>query len=130
MLRKENLLGTVEAGKLADVIIVNADPLQDIKNLDKINTVIQDGKVVELGYHSNYSSPFANVASGTVSIEGLPWAVEMKKMTRRRGRGDRRGDRTMEPFRTAVNSPQPAIETLNPIIVTQGDAASGYADGI
>ena len=55
MLRKQNLLGTVEAGKLADVIIVNADPLQDIKNLDKINTVIQDGKVVELGYHSNYS---------------------------------------------------------------------------
>ena len=51
MLRKQNLLGTVEAGKLADVIIVNADPLQDIKNLDKINTVIQDGKIVELGYH-------------------------------------------------------------------------------
>ncbi len=74
MLRKQNLLGTVEAGKLADVIIVNADPLQDIKNLDKINTVIQDGKVVELGYHANYSSPFANVAAGTVSVEGLPWA--------------------------------------------------------
>ena len=27
MLRKQDLLGTVEAGKLADVIIVNADPL-------------------------------------------------------------------------------------------------------
>jgi len=122
MLRKEKLLGTVETGKLADVIIVNADPLQDIKNLDKIDTVIQDGRVVELGYHSNYSSPFANVASGTVSIEGLPWAVEMKKMTRGAEGGPQRG-----PDDGAIpdppTSPQPAIETLNPIIVTQGDAA-------
>ena len=53
MLRKGNLLGTVEAGKLADVIVVDADPLRDIKNLDKINSVIQDGKIVELGYHAN-----------------------------------------------------------------------------
>ncbi len=122
MLRKEKLLGTVEAGKLADVIIVNADPLQDIRNLDKVNTVIQDGRVVELGYHANYSSPFANVASGTVSVEGLPWAVDMKKMTRGAEGGPQRGadDGTIPD---PPNSPQPAIETLNPIIVTQGDAA-------
>jgi hypothetical protein len=122
MLRKENLLGTVEVGKLADVIIVNANPLQDIKNLDKINTVIQDGKVVELGYHSNYSSPFSNVASGTVSVEGLPWAVEMKKMTRGAEGGPQRGsDDGAIP--DPPTSPQPAIETMNPIIVTQGDSA-------
>lgn len=120
MLRKENLLGTVERGKLADVIIVNADPLQDIKNLDKINTVIQDGKVVELGYHSNYSSPFANVASGTVSVEGLPWAVELKKASRGGEGGPQRGnDDNVVP--DPPNSPQPAIEKLNPIIVTQGE---------
>jgi len=121
MLRKQNLLGTVEAGKLADVIVVNADPLQDIKNLDKINTVIQDGKVVELGYHSSYSSPFSNVAAGTVSVEGLPWAVELKKTTRGAEGGPRQSDDKAIPDPPA--SPQPAIEKLNPIIVTQGDAA-------
>jgi len=122
MLRKQNLLGTVEAGKLADVIIVNADPLQDIKNLDKINTVIQDGKIVELGYHSNYSSPFSNVAAQTISVEGLPWAVEMKKSTRgAEGGPQRTGDDSAIP--DPPNSPQPAIETMNPIIVTQGDSA-------
>ena len=121
MLRKQNLLGTVEAGKLADVIIVNADPLQDIKNLDKINTVVQDGKIVELGYHSNYTSPFFNVASGTISVEGLPWAVDLKKSTRGAEGGPQRGsdDGTIgDP----MYSPQPAIETLNPIIVTQGES--------
>ena len=122
MLRKQNLLGTVEAGKLADVIIVNADPLQDIKNLDKINTVIQDGKIVELGYHSNYSSPFSNVAAQTISVEGLPWAVEMKKSTRgAEGGPQRTGDDSAIP--DPPNSPQPAIETMNPIIVKQGEPA-------
>jgi hypothetical protein len=122
MLRKQNLLGTVEAGKLADVIIVNADPLQDIRNLDKINTVIQDGKVVELGYHSNYSSPFSNVAAGTISIEGLPWAVAMKKGTGGAEGGPQRGSAD-GAVADPTNSPQPAIETMNPIIVTQGDSA-------
>ena len=121
MLRKQNLLGTVEAGKLADVIIVNADPLQDIKNLDKINTVIQDGKVVELGYHSNYSSPFSNVAARTISVEGLPWAVAMKKGTGGAEGGPQRGA-AGAAVADPANSPQPAIETMNPIIVTQGDS--------
>jgi len=122
MLRKENILGTVEAGKLADVIIVNADPLQDIRNLDKINTVIQDGKIVELGYHANYSSPFSNVASRTISVEGLPWAVAMKKATRgAEGGAQREADQGTIP--DPPDSPQPAIETMNPIIVTQGEPA-------
>ena len=121
MLRKQNLLGTVEAGKLADVIIVNADPLQDIKNLDKINTVIQDGKIVELGYHANYTSPFANVAAQTVSVEGLPWAVDLKKASRGGEGGPQRSSEGAIP--DPMFSPQPAIETLNPIIVTQGDSA-------
>ena len=123
MLRKQNLLGTVEAGKLADVIIVNADPLQDVRNLDKINAVIQDGKIVELGYHANYTSPFANVAAQTVSVEGLPWAVALKKASRGGEGGPQRGAES-GAVPDPPNSPQPAIETLNPIIVTQGDAAT------
>jgi len=122
MLRKQNLLGTVEAGKLADVIIVNADPLQDIRNLDKINTVIEDGKVVELGYHSSYSSPFSNVAAVTISVEGLPWAVDLKKASRGGEGGPQRGPEDAA-LPDPSNSPQPAIETMDPIIVTQGDSA-------
>jgi predicted amidohydrolase len=122
MLRKQDLLGTVEAGKLADVIIVDADPLKEIKNLDKINTVIQDGKVVELGYHANYTSPFDNTAARTVSVEGLPWAEAMKKASSGAEGGPQRGadDGTIPD---PAFSPQPAIETMDPIIVTQGNSA-------
>jgi imidazolonepropionase-like amidohydrolase len=39
-------LGTLEAGKLADVLVVEANPLQDINNLKRMRLVIADGRVV------------------------------------------------------------------------------------
>ena len=39
-------LGTVEPGKLADIIVVDADPLQRIQNLKRISRVILNGKIV------------------------------------------------------------------------------------
>ncbi|MEW6736529.1 MAG: amidohydrolase family protein [Acidobacteriota bacterium] len=40
-------LGTVEAGKIANLVILEADPLQDIGNTRKISTVIIEGKVID-----------------------------------------------------------------------------------
>lgn len=45
-LGKLDELGTVEAGKLADLIIVNGNPLTDIAALHDIEIVIKGGKVV------------------------------------------------------------------------------------
>jgi hypothetical protein len=45
-LGKEKELGTVEAGKLADVVIVNGDPLTDITQTRRVDTVIKDGEVL------------------------------------------------------------------------------------
>ncbi len=39
-------LGTLEKGKLADVLVVAANPLADIQNLRKMRLVIADGQVV------------------------------------------------------------------------------------
>jgi imidazolonepropionase-like amidohydrolase len=41
-------LGTVERGKLADLILLDADPLTDIHNIRKLSTVIRDGRVLDL----------------------------------------------------------------------------------
>ena len=49
MIEKDKDLGTVEAGKLADVIVLTGDPLQSIDNLRKVETVIFDGRQVETG---------------------------------------------------------------------------------
>jgi peptidyl-prolyl cis-trans isomerase A (cyclophilin A) len=44
---KLDQIGTVETGKLADLVLLDADPLQDIDNVRKISTVIKDGQVVD-----------------------------------------------------------------------------------
>ena len=38
-------LGSIEAGKLADLVIVTGDPLADIRNARKVRTVIKNGEV-------------------------------------------------------------------------------------
>lgn len=45
--RLGNKVGTVEVGKVADLLVLDADPLKDIRNLRKINRVIKDGRVVD-----------------------------------------------------------------------------------
>jgi imidazolonepropionase-like amidohydrolase len=45
--RMTNDLGTVEAGKLADLLVLDADPLADIANIRKLRTVIKEGRVVD-----------------------------------------------------------------------------------
>jgi imidazolonepropionase-like amidohydrolase len=40
-------LGTIEPGKLADMLVLDADPLQDIHNIEKIRAVIARGKLID-----------------------------------------------------------------------------------
>ena len=39
-------LGTVEVGKLADLIVVGANPLEDITNVRRLQLVLKEGRVV------------------------------------------------------------------------------------
>jgi imidazolonepropionase-like amidohydrolase len=46
-LGKEDRLGTLESGKLADLVVLDADPLAAIQNVKNVRTVVQGGKVYE-----------------------------------------------------------------------------------
>jgi imidazolonepropionase-like amidohydrolase len=41
-------LGSIEVGKLADIVILTADPLADVKNARSVRTVIKNGEVYSL----------------------------------------------------------------------------------
>ncbi|HUI53930.1 MAG TPA: amidohydrolase family protein [Bryobacteraceae bacterium] len=44
--RRLSDFGTLEKGKLADLVILDADPLADIHNIRKVRTVMKEGKVI------------------------------------------------------------------------------------
>ncbi len=46
IMRMGDKLGTVEPGKIADLLVVGANPLADLKNLRVVRYVVADGKVV------------------------------------------------------------------------------------
>ncbi len=53
-------LGTLEAGKHADVLLLGADPLEDIGNIRALEVVIRNGRVVDLDalpYERIFSTP-------------------------------------------------------------------------
>jgi len=41
-----DVMGTVEPGRLADLVLLGADPLADIRNVAKVELVILRGRVV------------------------------------------------------------------------------------
>jgi imidazolonepropionase-like amidohydrolase len=46
-LRRENEMGTIEAGKRADLVVLSANPLADLHNTRRIDLVIQGGREVD-----------------------------------------------------------------------------------
>jgi imidazolonepropionase-like amidohydrolase len=105
VMRVDKELGTVEAGKLADLLIVDEDPLANIANLQKIAYVIADGKVQPRGFQPWYWNPFGGEGPITIPVvDDLDWAVMLRGQRGARGGGGGRG---------AGGRPQPTIETID-----------------
>jgi imidazolonepropionase-like amidohydrolase len=49
LLRMQDKIGSLEAGKLADIVAVEGNPLDDIRAMLKVAFVMKDGKTVGSG---------------------------------------------------------------------------------
>jgi imidazolonepropionase-like amidohydrolase len=57
-------LGTVKAGKVADLVVLDANPLADIKNLGRIHAVVLNGAVVDSAGRAKILANAKRLAAG------------------------------------------------------------------
>jgi imidazolonepropionase-like amidohydrolase len=56
-IRREDELGAIKPGALADIVVVEGNPLEDIAKTRNIKMVFKEGAPVKLGYTKNYKNP-------------------------------------------------------------------------
>jgi len=56
-LGKEKDLGTIEVGKLADLVLVRGDPLKEIRQSRNVEIVIKDGEIVDPSFQPSFTNP-------------------------------------------------------------------------
>jgi amidohydrolase family protein/IPT/TIG domain-containing protein len=73
-LRKENELGTIRPGRFADILLLDANPLDNIANTKRIRAVIKGGVSQELRFHRDYVNPIPHPpeGAGNLSVNPLP----------------------------------------------------------
>jgi imidazolonepropionase-like amidohydrolase len=77
-------LGTIEPGKLADIVILKQDPVADIRNTKSIDTVMKGGEIVPLGYHPTYYTPFPRpieILTARSSTQSLTFQLSPRYVT-------------------------------------------------
>jgi hypothetical protein len=120
-------IGRIQPGKLADIVVLDADPHADHMNLRKINTVIKDGKVVDRGYNRDYKAwMFHNSWDDDYgpNVSDMDWVEGLKEAAWNPNANATRGERGIPGRIPDFNvSPTPAIEKASVHTIFQGSQA-------
>jgi hypothetical protein len=146
--RKEKDFGTVEPGKVANLIAIEGDPLNDIWTTQNVSLVVLGGKIVDHEFHANHGNPIPAIRPWRATprdIEIAPRAVVQGsgattvKITTRRGfdrfhkamlAGKELETRFISPSELEATIPPQmtkAAGTYSIVVVGQGDFASQSA---
>jgi imidazolonepropionase-like amidohydrolase len=142
--RKDKDFGTVERGKVADIIAVEGDPLKDMWAVQNVKVVVLNGEVVDTDFHADYKNPIPNIRPWRATprdIEISPRSIAQGstatiKVSARRGfdrfhkvtlNGKELETRFISAGEIEATVPQQAIKeagTYTVVVVGQGDFAS------
>jgi hypothetical protein len=104
--RKDKDYGSVEAGKVADLSIVEGDPLMDIWTTQNVKMVVMDGKVIDIAF-KKYKNPVPSF----YSYQSLPLDLEISPLFLIEGSGPTvlkvRGHGGMWPFHRVMLNGEP-----------------------
>jgi imidazolonepropionase-like amidohydrolase len=145
--RKDKDFGTVEPGKVADMIAVEGDPLKDMWAVQNVKVVVLNGEVVDSDFHADYKNPIPNIRPWRATprdIEISPRSIAQGstatiKVSARRGfdrfhkvtlNGKELETRFVSAGEIEATVPQQAIKeagTYTVVVVGQGDFASKSA---
>jgi hypothetical protein len=104
--KKDKDYGSVERGKVADLSIIEGDPLQDIWMTQNVKMVIMDGKVIDSGF-TKYKNPIPSF----YSYQSLPLDLEISPLFLIEGSGPTilkvRGAGGMWPFHRVMLNGEP-----------------------
>jgi hypothetical protein len=104
--KKDKNYGSVEPGKIADLSIVEGDPLRDIWMTQNVKMVIMDGKVVDMGF-TKYKNPIPSF----YSYQSLPLDLQISPLFLVEGSGPTtlkvRGYGGMWPFHRVLLNGEP-----------------------
>jgi imidazolonepropionase-like amidohydrolase len=110
--KKEKDYGSVEPGKVADLSIVDGNPLQDIWMTQNVKMVVMDGKVIDIGFH-RYKNPIPSF----YSYQSLPLDLEISPLFLIEGSGPTvlrvRGAGGMWPFHKVMLNGRPLPTSFN-----------------
>ena len=146
--KKDRDFGSIEAGKIADIIAVDGDPLKDPWATQNVRLVVLGGKVVDHEFHASFKNPIAAIRPWRATpqqIEISPRAVTegsgatIIRIATRRGfdrfhkatfGGKELATRFVSPSELEAVVPPELIKKVGsyPIVVVgQGDSASQSA---
>ena len=145
--RKDKDYGTVESGKVADIVVIDGDPLQDIWAVQNVKLVVQGGKIVDREFHANYKNPIpairawrstpqsieieprslAQGGAGTLKVSTRRGFDKFHKVTLNGKELDTKYVSTSELEATVPAQMTKDIGTYPVIVVGQGDSASRSA---
>jgi hypothetical protein len=110
--KKDKDYGSVERGKVADLSIVEGDPLQDIWMTQNVKMVVMDGKVIDIAF-KKYKNPIPSF----YSYQSLPLDLEISPLFLIEGSGPTvlrvRGQGGMWPFHKVMLNGQPLATSFN-----------------
>jgi len=81
-------LGTIAPGKTADVILIDGDPLADIRATRKIRTVIMDGKIVDTTLDPAFQNPIPRPVAEYAMDSRDPEVETLTPQSAKQGGGD------------------------------------------